>query len=270
MTTKAEVQTHRKHGSWRHLEALAAELVKDASEQAGMPMQPLLGGGTRLMLAMEHRISHDIDLFIRDPQWLGFLTPRLNDKFEGRFTNYDEGATSLKLRTEGGEIDFIVAMSLVGHPSERVDDCVFDLEPVAEVLAKKLFYRGWALTPRDLYDWWCIETGGHLEDKSRALISELIAPKAELINEALRALPLSQKAGTAWRSILAPDLPPLEVPLAWAKKRMQDIRPGTKANPSAPPSLGGGALFPQRSPTEEQAARAKTDNANPEPRVPKV
>ena len=53
-------------GSWRRLAAFAHTLVLDAEAQAGTRMSPLLGGGTRLMLALQHRISHDIDLFIRD------------------------------------------------------------------------------------------------------------------------------------------------------------------------------------------------------------
>lgn len=33
------------------------------------------GGGTALMLQIAHRESHDIDLFIDDPQILPFLNP---------------------------------------------------------------------------------------------------------------------------------------------------------------------------------------------------
>ena len=53
----------------------------------------------------------------------------------------DEDANSLKLRLKDGEIDFIVAMSLLGLPAEHSGETGFALEPVAEVLAKKLFYR---------------------------------------------------------------------------------------------------------------------------------
>lgn len=38
------------------------------------------GGGTALMLLYEHRRSKDIDIFLRDPQYLTALSPRLNDR----------------------------------------------------------------------------------------------------------------------------------------------------------------------------------------------
>lgn len=157
MTTAQDIQAHKTHGSWRTLERFAWQLALHAASVAKSDFKPVLGGGTRLMLAMNHRISDDIDLFIRDPQWIGYLTPRLNDRFEHLIDAYDEGPSSLKIKLPEGEIDFIVSMSLLGLPQEKSADCLFDLEPVAEVLAKKLFYRGWALTPRDLFDWWCME-----------------------------------------------------------------------------------------------------------------
>ena len=80
------------------------------------------------MLGMEHRISDDIDLFIRDPQWIGYLTPRLNDKFEHLINSYDEGATSLKLKFNEGEIDFIVSMSLLGLENKVSSESLFPLE----------------------------------------------------------------------------------------------------------------------------------------------
>ncbi len=55
--------------------AVQTRLVEDVSRTAGFALHPLLGGGTRLMLSLHHRLSDDIDLFIRDPQWIGYLTP---------------------------------------------------------------------------------------------------------------------------------------------------------------------------------------------------
>jgi len=36
------------------------------------------GGGTVLMLRLAHRQSKDIDLFVPDPQYLGYVNPRLS------------------------------------------------------------------------------------------------------------------------------------------------------------------------------------------------
>lgn len=93
-----EIRHFRERGSWRTLLALAQEMTADAERHAGgVKLNAQLGGGTRLMLALNHRISNDIDLFIRDPQWIGFLTPRLNDRFERDLQGYEEDATCLKL-----------------------------------------------------------------------------------------------------------------------------------------------------------------------------
>ncbi|WP_246784284.1 hypothetical protein [Bradyrhizobium sp. IAR9] len=69
------------------------------------------------MLQIDHRISHDVDIFLPDPQVLPFLDPQKHDfDFEVRPTDYrGDGARLLKLGFEFGEIDFIVAPSLTSH-----------------------------------------------------------------------------------------------------------------------------------------------------------
>lgn len=223
MTTVEDIRAHRASGTWRALEKLALQMVMDASRVAKSDFSPVLGGGTRLMLAMGHRISDDIDLFIRDPQWIGYLTPRLNDRFEHLIDAYDEGATSLKIKLPEGEIDFIVSMSLLGLPPEASDDCLFALEPVAEVLAKKLFYRGWALTPRDLFDWWCIETQLTHDMTHIPQIAHLISGRLHTLEAALDQMRLSGSASMAWSRIRTPVLPGLQDTLDWAKCRLKDF-----------------------------------------------
>ena len=50
------------------------------------------GGGTVLMLRLNHRHSRDIDLFVPDPQYLGHVTPRLSDAAENLTADYVEAA----------------------------------------------------------------------------------------------------------------------------------------------------------------------------------
>jgi hypothetical protein len=214
MTTQQDVLAHKEHGSWRQLEQLALKMVADAQSHAKLVFEPKLGGGTRLMLALEHRISDDIDLFIRDPQWIGYLTPRLNDRFEVGMQGYDENATSLKLRYKEGEIDFIVSMSLLDLPDEKSEHTNFALEPIAEVLAKKLFYRGWALTPRDLFDWWSIAMLMP-EAVPTNKVSELLSHKFEGIHLALQGLSTSMAAKTTWSAIKTPKLPDIKIVAEW-------------------------------------------------------
>lgn len=221
MTTVSiqNILDHKKNGSWRKLEAMALRMIADAAQQAGCAFAPQLGGGTRLMLALEHRISDDIDLFIRDPQWIGYLTPRLNDRFETGLSDYDENAVSLKLKYAEGEIDFIVGMSLLGLPAEKSIDTALLLEPVAEVLAKKLFYRGWALTPRDLFDWWTIETRlPQVVDPAQ--MGQLLKTKMTEIHRSLDAISQSAAAKSAWAAIKTPDKPDIDSIAQWGKQKM--------------------------------------------------
>ncbi len=224
-TTRADVTAFRLHGSWRRLAKMANAWVTGVSKLTGAPLQPLLGGGTRLMLALDHRISPDIDLVIRDVQWIGYLSPRRNQRVAKRVGDrYVEDATSLKLRFEDGQIDFVVAMSLLGRPPEYSysEDIDFALEPVAEVLAKMLFYRGSALTPQDLFDWWFVRTQAPelapIED-----VAALLARKLDGIRAGLAALQASALADAQWQRIRAPERPSLGGAIEWARAEVANF-----------------------------------------------
>jgi hypothetical protein len=75
------------------------------------------GGGTVLMRRFRHRISKDVDIFVPDPQYLGYVSPRLNDVAEGLTSSYLETAVSLKLYFPEGEVDFIASAPLTETPS---------------------------------------------------------------------------------------------------------------------------------------------------------
>lgn len=67
-------------GPWQVLLRRALCLLDDLQKRAGL-QAPFwtLGGGTVLMFRYGHRLSKDIDIFVQDPQYLGYLTPRLSD-----------------------------------------------------------------------------------------------------------------------------------------------------------------------------------------------
>lgn len=109
------------------------------------------------MLQIDHRESHDIDLFLADPQLLPYLNPgtqggnleRLPDSYSV------EGNSVLKLSFSGlGEIDFICCADITDQPTRTQDIRGHNtaLETPAEIIAKKVFYRGWSFTPRDMFD----------------------------------------------------------------------------------------------------------------------
>ncbi len=219
-------------GSWRNLERRAVQILANAgiSWEAGH-VSPLLGGGTRLMLELNHRISHDIDLFIRDPQYIGFLSPRLNDQVGDLVLGYEEDATFLKLEFPEGEIDFIVRMSLTGLPPETSGKSLFHLEPVEEVLAKKLFYRGAFLAPRDLFDWNCIETmrPGILNQER---LSRILLSRLEEIRHSLERMESSPSVKEAWERIETPLAIDFEKTVVWGKERLEEFRNVSLTNKS--------------------------------------
>lgn len=214
-----DIVRFRAQGSWRVLEDIAKHMAADVTQKAGRDFQPLLGGGTRLMLSLNHRVSHDIDLFFTDAQWIGYLTPRLNDDVEALTGDYDEAADYLKLRFPEGEIDFIVRTRLLNLPPESAPDTAFLLDPMAEVLAKKLFFRGATLTPRDLFDWWSIETmqPGLVP---AAEMGKLLQTRAQGIHLALDSIAKSPRSLHAWNAILAASIPDLGHSANWAKAQL--------------------------------------------------
>lgn len=110
-----------------------------------------------MMLRIGHRESHDVDIFIRDPQLLGFLNPEIQDlDFEIAPVEYEgDGTRFMKFSFRDiGEIDFIVAPELTGNPTNErdVEGVRTLLETVPEIIAKKIYFRGASITPRDIFD----------------------------------------------------------------------------------------------------------------------
>ena len=182
------------------------------------------------MLAFDHRISDDIDIFIADQNVQGLLTPRLNDKIAEEVSHYDEDHASLKLSFPGlGEIDFIFSQPIIGGDiSFYENDPRLRLEPVSEVIAKKLYHRGERITPRDVFDWWFV--GTHAPERLELpRLAAGLAGKLDGIERALdgyvranRATPMSPMA--AWERIRSPVHPPLEEAIGWAKGCIEQLR----------------------------------------------
>lgn len=106
------------------------------------------------MRRYHHRLSEDVDIFLRDPQYLTAFSPRLNDVAERLTSNYAEDARFLKLYFDVGEIDFIVARFLTEQPviRERILGNDVLVETPREIIAKKLAHRGREFRGRDLLD----------------------------------------------------------------------------------------------------------------------
>ena len=113
-----------------------------------------MGGGTVLMLRHNHRASKDVDIFFRDPQALGHVNPRMGGIAEQMTAKYEEGPEHVKLYFPEGEVDF-VASPLLTEPGFVVGEALgraVRLETDVEIVAKKLWHRGYEAKARDLFD----------------------------------------------------------------------------------------------------------------------
>jgi len=143
-------------GPWEVLFQRALRLVDDIQRHGGLA-DPFwtFGGGTVLMFRYGHRLSKDIDIFVPDPQYLGYVTPRLSDTAASLTEEYTEMPGSfVKLQFEEGEIDFVAAPNLTDAAWEwwEIQGRPVRVETAAEVIAKKMHHRGDRATARDLFD----------------------------------------------------------------------------------------------------------------------
>ena len=127
----------------------------DTIPATGAPMPDwTFGGGTVLMLRYNHRNSHDVDIFLPDPQWLPILDPERNDAVADLAADSVKGPTFLKLVFPEGEVDFIATLPRTSRPYEirRIEGRDVAVETPTEIIAKKLYYRGSWLRARDVFD----------------------------------------------------------------------------------------------------------------------
>ena len=142
-------------GAWKDLLPHALSLIEEIKSHGTSDPFWTLGGGTVLMFRYQHRLSKDIDIFVPDPQYLSFVTPRLSDVAAAISDQYVEDQSSyVKLIRPEGEIDFVASPNLTDSPFEmwHIDGHHIRVETAAEIVAKKLWHRGDRATARDLFD----------------------------------------------------------------------------------------------------------------------
>jgi predicted nucleotidyltransferase component of viral defense system len=170
-------------GVWKVLLPHALSIIEDIKSHGTPDPFWTLGGGTVLMFRYEHRLSKDIDIFVPDPQYLGFVTPRLSDVAAAVTSQYVEDQSSyVKLIRPEGEIDFVASPNLTETPFEiwNIEGQHIRVETAAEIVAKKLWHRGDRATARDLFDLSLV-----IEREPEALIkaSEFLQKHADLFVE---------------------------------------------------------------------------------------
>lgn len=142
---------------WPELFDMAMAIIDQANGQAIGMHNWSFGGGTALMLQIQHRESHDIDLFIDDAQYLPYLNPETQgyDLILAPSDYETDGTRALKIVFDGvGEIDFICCDPVTEAPFvvSEIRGRSIKLETPAEILAKKIVFRGSYLQPRDMFD----------------------------------------------------------------------------------------------------------------------
>src|SRR5262249_4469627 len=143
--------------NWERLFRIARALIRQVNSKQICIDHWSFGGGTAMMLQIDHRESDDVDIFLTDPQLLPLLDPQRHDfQFEIRPFDYKgDGARFLKLGFDKiGEIDFIVGAALTTMPT--IEHTVLGetvlLDSIPEIITKKIHYRGARINPRDIFD----------------------------------------------------------------------------------------------------------------------
>jgi hypothetical protein len=121
------------------------------------------------MLFANPRLSKDIEVFVDDPQYLSVLSPDVTDVWA--CTTWDKAANYLKLKYSEGEINFIVAATILDLPPQAKDVDLTDtqlgktinilVESPVETALKKIHYRATMLKPRDIFDIAVVDTIDH-------------------------------------------------------------------------------------------------------------
>jgi hypothetical protein len=166
---------------------MACALIRQVNSEQSIIDHWTLGGGTAMMLQIDHRESQDVDIFLSDPQLLPYLDPQKRDfRFEIWPTDYDgDGSSFQKFAFEDiGEIDFIVGRAMTPSPTTQttIEGETTLLETIPEIISKKIYYRGSSIRPRDIFD---IAAAG--ERHADLVIDALRSYRAE-VQAALKAI----------------------------------------------------------------------------------
>lgn len=112
-----------------------------------------LGGGTAIATRIEHRISHDVDLFVPSVA-LRLFTPARNPASARISKRYQWPGHYLKFERPEGEIDFLspALQTVPGYTWETYRDRTVAIETLEEVIVKKIRYRSARFTARDVFN----------------------------------------------------------------------------------------------------------------------
>lgn len=140
---------------WRDLLDLALPALDHVFNPvvSNAPARWTLGGGTAIAQRIDHRISHDIDLFVPGVP-LKLFTPGRNPAAARISVRFQYPGHYLKFERPEGEIDFL-SPPLQTEPGYTWIDYkgrAIALETLDEVIVKKIRFRSARFTARDIFD----------------------------------------------------------------------------------------------------------------------
>jgi len=130
------VSVQQNQPNWALLFHTARDLIRQVNSEALIIDHWSFGGATAMMLQINHRESHDV-IFLQDPQLLPFLDPQRHD-----------------FKFDIVPSDYIVDQPKTAEPTFEhvIEGERILLEPVPEIIAKKIVHRGASIKPRDIFD----------------------------------------------------------------------------------------------------------------------
>lgn len=139
---------------WQKLLKIALPALDHVfGRETGSKPRWTLGGGTAIAVQINHRISHDVDLFVPGTRLKAF-TPVENPAAALISSTYQWPGHYLKFERPEGEIDFL-SPPLQTDPGfiwTKFEDRTIAVETCEEVIIKKIRYRSTKFTARDAFD----------------------------------------------------------------------------------------------------------------------
>lgn len=117
-----------------------------------------IGGSVAMHLAYQHRQPANLNISLRDAQFLTRLSPRINVLASVAAESYYEESSELGLSTGCGDLIFRVEPFISKSPIKTITLCnqLIIIETPVEIVTKKLFYKASQLQAKDIFDIACV------------------------------------------------------------------------------------------------------------------
>lgn len=153
--------------NWRVLLDLALPAIQHVfpnARKSGREPDWTLGGGTALAMTLEHRISYDIDIFVKGESLRRFVPgsqPGANPHALAISSKFQWPGHYVKFERPEGEVDFLSSALLTesGFVPYAYKGHEISIEKPEEIIIKKIRYRAARFTPRDVFDLVSAERG---------------------------------------------------------------------------------------------------------------